>query len=355
MGFDEDFMDQAEYQLDHTLQWEMEDEQDTPETIYGILKNLIIGKSFLKDTPNKACSEENLKKVGLNKETAAEIHKRLEKNSLYKDYTSKYWAIKHLEYELKYNENIKIKQSKNAQTNKSIKVSSPQTQGNKTLAECTNLMKLTEHDRRLLKGFTQFIKQTDMPMTAKEIETNQHIGKYLDYSRDANNPETTKFWFHATDIKSAIEITEEGIKLEKGNKGLEYSNEGGFYITNDISYAIQLAETIKERKNSAIVVFKNIPAEAMKDTKIIKDTQEKGEKAVNEFWVHESAYLRALTEEDIRKSRRENQILPYQTYADPTPQMMIFGPTTNQNQEETDDEQEATLLRNHVHRQTFMA
>ena len=69
-----------------------------------------------------------------------------------------------------------------------------------------------------------------------------------------------KYWFHGTDIEAAINILDNGIIIEGGNKKLCFSNGNGFYITSNLEFAYHwsLCTLIpSEQLESAIIIFED--------------------------------------------------------------------------------------------------
>ncbi len=104
------------------------------------------------------------------------------------------------------------------------------------------------------------------------------IGKYLNDKNFPNNlldsikredykqnSDGIEFWFHGTSPTYANAITTYGIKLDKGKKEANYSNNDGFYLTDDLDLAMRSAfqkYCIPTRKNKgktveeiAVIVF----------------------------------------------------------------------------------------------------
>ena len=63
------------------------------------------------------------------------------------------------------------------------------------------------------------------------------------------------YWFHGTDHKSALNIVRNGIDLEKGKAGADFSDGNGFYLTSSYDFARKWPLKMSKETN-AIVVFK---------------------------------------------------------------------------------------------------
>merc|ERR1711915_787407 len=67
--------------------------------------------------------------------------------------------------------------------------------------------------------------------------------------------EDVKYWFHGTDYQSAINIAKNGIDLEKGKQGGDFSDGNGFYLTSSYKFAHAWPQKMK-KKTDAVIVFK---------------------------------------------------------------------------------------------------
>lgn len=72
-------------------------------------------------------------------------------------------------------------------------------------------------------------------------------------TRQKDSLKGTKFWFHGTDHDSAIDIIRSGIKFKKA-RPTDFSDEGGFYLSNSYQMAHEWAMT-RNPKTSAVLVF----------------------------------------------------------------------------------------------------
>lgn len=75
-------------------------------------------------------------------------------------------------------------------------------------------------------------------------------------SQDGCTLEESVYWFHGTDHKSALKIMKEGIDLDKGKDGGDFSDGRGFYLTTNYSFAHWWSQSMMKKENSAVVVFK---------------------------------------------------------------------------------------------------
>jgi hypothetical protein len=131
----------------------------------------------------------------------------------------------------------------------------------------------------------------DSTSQPKNYIQKHDIGKYLSGKDFPNNllkiatgednnqnSDGVEFWYHGTSPTYADAITTYGIKLDKGKKKANYSNNDGFYLTDDLDLAMRSAfqkycipnfnnkrETVDE---IAVIVFK-LKTEDIKDYKRI--------------------------------------------------------------------------------------
>ena len=68
---------------------------------------------------------------------------------------------------------------------------------------------------------------------------------------------STNFWFHGTDVISALNIARNGVILSKAKYYNDFSSSEGFYVTDNIRYAFLWSTSFKNCSiNSAIIVFR---------------------------------------------------------------------------------------------------
>ena len=66
-------------------------------------------------------------------------------------------------------------------------------------------------------------------LTKEELHDD---GFFTDYLRQEQKPiDGVTYWFHGTDRESALNIIKEGIDVNRGGKGLDFSDGAGFYLT----------------------------------------------------------------------------------------------------------------------------
>ena len=64
-----------------------------------------------------------------------------------------------------------------------------------------------------------------------------------------------KYWFHGTDHDSAMHIAINGIDLDRGRAGKDFSDGRGFYLGSDFQLALEWPNKLAKRNTAAIVVF----------------------------------------------------------------------------------------------------
>ena len=62
-----------------------------------------------------------------------------------------------------------------------------------------------------------------------DLAKNEFFAKYLNQERTPM--ESVTYWFHGTDEGSALDIIMQGIDVEYGKPGLDFSSGAGFYLT----------------------------------------------------------------------------------------------------------------------------
>jgi len=88
-------------------------------------------------------------------------------------------------------------------------------------------------------------------------EEDLHSSSWLtDYiSQEGHSLDGSTLWFHGTDHESAMNIIQNGIDLEKGKNGGDFSDGRGFYLTSDYKFAHKWPQQMMKKPNSAVIIF----------------------------------------------------------------------------------------------------
>ena len=93
----------------------------------------------------------------------------------------------------------------------------------------------------------------------KQPEGNRRDGLFTELGRQPDkfpaNLKNVNFWFHATDHVSAMDIIQDGIRVEKGKSNQDFSDAMGFYLTNSFDFAKRMCD-LPYTSHEAIIVFK---------------------------------------------------------------------------------------------------
>ncbi len=69
----------------------------------------------------------------------------------------------------------------------------------------------------------------------------ENVLKAMTENNQRKNLEGIEFWFHGTSPTNADQITKKGIDLKRGKKKANYSNNDGFYLTDNFDFAMRAA------------------------------------------------------------------------------------------------------------------
>lgn len=130
----------------------------------------------------------------------------------------------------------------------------------KLLYECTRF----HYEKELINDwFIQGFRSEDGQEKKVKIINVDEEGrgrKSFTNGQAANFPESLRneqyeVFFHGTNHRSAVNIIEEGIKLDKGEKAMDFSDGNGFYVSQNFEEAVSRARQ-KYSEGEAIVIFR---------------------------------------------------------------------------------------------------
>ena len=154
--------------------------------------------------------EEAFKKLGFTEVKAEILGDLADENPFSSHETPVQWASRHIEQELKYNillSPVQNKNSCNTTGDFDVEYDIIEEDSGVIICKAIDKLKLRKEKLPLDRFFTDFLVQKKDTMKG------------------------VTFWFHGTDRESALNIVTEGIYVNFGGKGLDFSHGDGFYLT----------------------------------------------------------------------------------------------------------------------------
>ncbi|XP_059159250.1 uncharacterized protein LOC131943248 [Physella acuta] len=101
--------------------------------------------------------------------------------------------------------------------------------------------------------------QSQSNFTLEDLEMANNKVKKL---RKKLNGEICHYYYHATSLQFAEDIIQNGIRVEEGEKRLDFSHGGGFYVINNFKTAMKWTRRFKQHNPAqAVIIYKVLETE----------------------------------------------------------------------------------------------
>ena len=200
--------------------------------------------------------KESFMECGITESRAEMLSTSLESSPFCKEQTRSYWIKRYIEEKFKYD----------------ILLNDPMPRYPYNDDICTD------------EWFKQLVDVYDVDADGEQIIKHPHLKICNATSKNSTKyeelGETNSYWFHGTDHDSAVNIIEEGIRLDLGSSAQDFSDRDGFYVSGDIDNAKLWAQ---QQEKSALVIFKKPDITDYKCLNLCQDREDDWKAIVKHF------------------------------------------------------------------------